>query len=206
MLHRWLIAVLVLMTVLPAASTAWACSCYDGRSWEKVSRSDALFLGQLVEVDTVYVVQTVPWLTVPMYQAFGLRANRVALTFEVETWWQGSGERFVDVLTLPSSSSCGLPIPDPGQDMLIEGAIYKRTIFTSLCMRSLQIYDSEEAARLQKREDYRNDRILTRDSLQTHIGPGDEPVQSPTSWMWTFGSILAIAGVVVVWYVNGQST
>lgn len=194
-------AALILLVTLLSAPSARACTCGGPtRSWDEVSRSDALFLGRLVDADTVYAVQTVPWIRLPMSKTLRLGANRAVLTFEVERWWQGSGEPFVEVLT--DLSSCGLYVERMGQDMLIEGAAYKGTLFTYLCMRSLRIYEPEEAKRLREQDEPRRYWRLTRDSLQTYLGAGEPP--SPPQqrgWIWWMGGALA-ASVVVGWYVK----
>jgi hypothetical protein len=189
-----LLSVLALVDVVPEAQ---ACSCYpDNRSWGEVAQSDALFLGQLVEVKYSYVVPKAPWLNVPTSLFPAIRPNRLKVIFEAERYWSGSSQRRRVVFTDLSSSSCGLELPRIGSTMLIEAASYRRTLYTTLCTRSMPIYSWGEVSFMASDPDYADYWLLTRDSLQVHLGAGQVP--SGAGRRWFIAALFAVA-VLLLW-------
>ncbi len=187
---------LFVVMVVAVNSKAHACGCGDSRSWQEVARSDALFIGQLVETKLEYLVDEAPWLNVPETLIPGLHPNYVKLVFEVERWWKGSEVYRVEVFT--DRSSCALEVPDLGQTMLIEARKYRGRLFTSLCLRSLQIYSGGEVQQMASMPFYADHRLLTRDSLNHHLGIGAEP--SRIRRWWYILAVLCLAGLLILRY------
>lgn len=183
------------VAVIVAAPEARACSCYDDRPWSVIAdSSDVLFLGKLVEARLTHTVEGAPWLPVPDRLFGDQYPNAISLVFEVERWWNGSGRRRVEVQT--DRSSCALPVPDLGADMLIEAERYRGGTFTFLCLRSVPIYSAGHADYLATDPEYRNAWLLTRDSLQTYLGAGFEPSGSGWFW-WALALGIGAAGFVI---------
>jgi hypothetical protein len=188
---------ILLCLVLGAAvpHEARACGCGDNRSWNEVARSDALFIGQLVEIELEYVIAGAPWLDVPEALLSELQPNHVKLVFEVERWWKGSGHHRIEVFT--DRSSCALEVPSVGSTMLIEANEYRGSLFTFLCLRSLPIYRGGEVQHMASNPAYANYRLLTRDSLYVHLGSGHEP--SRVRHWWLMLALLGLIGFVIWW-------
>ena len=186
---------LIVVSGLTVVPNVQACGCSDDRPWAEVASSDVLFLGRLVKAEWTYTPESAPWLTIPISWSRAFESNSTQLTFEVERWWKGSGERYVRVFN--PSSSCEMTVPPVGVEMLIEASTSRGANFTWLCARSVPVYPEVFIQYIEGQPGYEHDRLLTRDSLQVHLGTGFEPTWRLQPWLII--ALIASIGGVLLW-------
>ena len=107
----WLSAMVVVCAFFLAPECAFACSCAFPASaspqeitQQELSRSDAVFAGEAVDIDKP---QPVTSSIAPM-----------KVTFQVSETWKGAERETLDVQTAVSDASCGYPF-DEGESYLV---------------------------------------------------------------------------------------
>ena len=206
-----LVSVVAASAVAPAAR---ACTCGDDtRAWQEVADSSVvLFAGRFVEAEPVHVLAGLSWLDA-LNHLLGGEPDGVALHFEVERWWNGPGGRTAEVITV-DPAGCGIPVPEPGQEFLIEAVPRIRVVrsreievvrppgvgFTGMCLRTQPLYTNAQRDSIVASEpEWWSSWLFTRDSLRLHLGAGSEPSGSEWDW-WVLAVALAVGVTgLVVW-------
>ena len=202
MLSRAFKLVAVAAALIAETTAVHACGCVaDDRLWQEVvDSSDVLFSGRFVREREVYSPEIAPRLELPSWMFTDFERRQAALLFETDQWWKGSSASYVEVRT--DYSSCGLPIPEKGEEMFIEAYEYRGVLYTWLCIRSGPILTQHALDSLLTLQPNAAGipSLMTRDSLRTHLGEGRRPTDADDSY-----SVVLIAAAIsllcgIVWW------
>jgi hypothetical protein len=110
---------------------AYACSCVPpGSPAEELGRSDAVFLGKVVDVKTP---------SGPITSS----ADSTSATLEISTVWKGQVAQTITLTTPGSSASCGVTF-EQGKEYVVYAQVSDGVLSTTLCSRTRPAGDAAE--------------------------------------------------------------
>jgi len=121
------VAVALLSLGGPAAQPAYACSCAAATDEAAFERSDAVFLGEVVDYES------------PPQREVSSSADLATWTFAVSETYKGDVAATQEIVSEWSGESCGLEIPQHGEFLVFatrqssQGQVGEKQFYAGLC-------------------------------------------------------------------------